>query len=916
MSSTALQLVFDSTDHDLGFLLGALRDALNGIGRADLAARLPWLDGSVSDAATVVDGSCGADEVRLLSLAFQLLNMVEENAARQTRRWMERRHGVGSEPGLWGEQFRRLAAAGIEPAAIAAALPTMQVEPVLTAHPTESKRSTVIDLHREVADLLALRADPELTPGEQLDLRDRLEAALERLWRTDELRAVRPAVESERRNAIHHLAGIFPDVLPRLDARLRRAWSEAGLPAELIAGAEHLPGLSFGLWTGGDRDGHPLVTHTVTAETLAELRTAAIGVQRRRLQRLCEHLSIAERLQPAPAKFLAAIAERAAALGDAGRLAVQRNPGEPWRQFAALMLARLPDADAKTSTGSYATAAELLADLRILHDSLTTVGASRIASAEVEPVQRAVAVFGFHLAALDVRQNSGVHDKAIGQLLIAGGGSSSAWEGADETARVALADRELATPRPFSGPGAALPPVAAEAVATHATLACHIASHGPAGLGALVVSMTRSLSDLLAVYLLAREAGLARWQGDGTAAGLVCPLPVVPLFETVADLEAAPGILAGFLAHPVTKRSLAWQAAHCGHTKPVQQVMLGYSDSCKDGGILASNWNLHRAQRRLAEVAATAGVDLLFFHGRGGTVSRGAGPTHRFLDALPHGTLAAGMRLTEQGETIAQKYGNPATAAYHLELLSAGTVATALIHSRPGVGRHPLAPLLDRLSDTSTDVYRQLLDDPDFIGFFGQATPIDAIEHASYGSRPSRRTGRRTLADLRAIPWVFAWNQSRFYLPGWYGLGSALAGLNADDLAKLREGAASWPFLRWVLTNVETNLASVDPAIMRLYADLVTDVAVRERIFSSIVAEYERTRRMLDAIFGAPVAERRPRMLRTVQLRQVALERLHRRQVALLAAWRATTDQTASERQLPDLLRTVNAIAAGLRTTG
>jgi phosphoenolpyruvate carboxylase len=353
--------------------------------------------------------------------------------------------------------------------------------------------------------------------------------------------------------------------------------------------------------------------------------------------------------------------------------------------------------------------------------------------------------------------------------------------------------------------------------------------------------------------------------------------------------------------------------------------MIGYSDSNKESGILASQWALHRAQSALASLAAEAGVRIRFFHGRGGTISRGAGPTHRFLDALPAGTVNGDLRLTEQGETIAQKYANGVTANFNLELLLAGTAATSL---RPATGAaapvpEPTAAAMDLLVGASREAYEGLLQADGFMEFYSQATPIDALELSSIGSRPSRRTGRRTLADLRAIPWVFSWNQARFYLPGWFGVGHALNHLRQADAAAfenlkdcLRGG---WPFLRYVLMNVETNLASTDERIMADYAGLVPDVEVRTRFLNRIMGEIALTREMLAVCFDRPTMNRRPRAAKTLALRADALRILHREQIELLGRWRAlqaADDEAGAKRMLPELLLSVNAIASGLRTTG
>ncbi len=430
--------------------------------------------------------------------------------------------------------------------------------------------------------------------------------------------------------------------------------------------------------------------------------------------------------------------------------------------------------------------------------------------------------------------------------------------------------------------------------------------------------MTRNVSDLLVVYLLGREAGLTLADREG----LICRLPVVPLFETVEHLGQSAEILDAFLSHPLTRRSLEYQRRLEGTPAPVQQVMIGYSDSNKDGGIFASHWQLYRAQERLAEVGRKHAVRIRFFHGRGGTISRGAGPTNRFLNALPPATRTGDLRMTEQGETIAQKYANHITAVRNLELLLAGvTVTTLAKDQREDDGVHALQPVIDRLITTSRHAYEDLLQADEFLAFFSQATPIDVIEASRIGSRPARRLGQHSLADLRAIPWVFSWSQSRFYLPGWYAVGTALEELMTSDpdaFQSLCEEAARWPALAYLLTNVSTSVLQADLGLMREYAQLVEDQAIRDRIFGMIEAEYLRTHRMLEKIFGTDLLARRPRLSRVLKSRNQGLALLHRQQIELLRRWRAEEhghDQSTDPLFI-QLLVTVNAIASGLRTTG
>jgi phosphoenolpyruvate carboxylase len=897
---------------ELQFVMECFREVLHEAGESELARALPWLDGASPEAAADVPPE---RLVQALSIAFQLLAMVEQRAAVQYRRIVETRQGLAAVPALWGDALAHLSDRGVDSAAIAAALPDIRVEIVLTAHPTEAKRATVLEHHRAIYLLLVRRADPRWTPFERQAIRREMLALLTTLWRTGEIFLDKPDVASERRNILHYLRNVFPDVLPLLDERLRQAWEAAGRDPALLASPGALPRLRFGTWVGGDRDGHPLVTAAVTRESFAELRRSALQLLHGQLRELARSLSLSDQLQEPSAALLARIGEAAAALGPAGEAAVARNPNEPWRQWLNLIQARLPLAP-EPGTPVYAGPAELDADLQALAVDLQAVGAERLAAQLVQPVIRSVRSFGFHLAVLDIRQNSRVHDLALGQLLAAAGipeHDVAAW---DEARRLELLERELASPRPFTRSEAGVGPEADMVLSSYRVLAGELRAHGTGGVGALIVSMTRGVADLLALYLFAREVGLLAETPEGPA----CPIPVVPLFETIDDLERSPGILAAFLDHPFTRRSLEEQRRLRAESDLVQQVMVGYSDSNKDGGLVASMWALYRAQAALAEVGRARGVRVRFFHGRGGTISRGAGPTHRFLKALPAGAVGGDLRLTEQGETIAQKYANRITASYNLELLLAGVARATLLerHARPAP--HALEATMDRLAAWSRAAYAELVTADGFIAFFRQATPVDALEQSRIGSRPARRTGQATLADLRAIPWVFSWSQARFFLPGWYGVGSALAQLRQSDpeaFAELGRQLLAWAPLHYVLSNAATSVTTADPEVMGWYAGLVADVAVRETLLGRILAEYERTRQMLELVYGAPLAERRPNVEAMVRARAQGLRVLHRRQIALLRDWRSGQARgDAADDVLPRLLLTINAIADGLGSTG
>ena len=876
---------------------------------------------------------------KAFTLLFKFMTIVEENAAVQLRRKLEDEHGLTRISGLWGRTLADLKESGFTGEQIADKLPAIRIEPVLTAHPTESRRSTVIDQMREIYLLMVQRENRMWSKKETEQIRDKILAAMQRLWLTGQVFLEKPSVEDELRNVLYYLVNVFPDVLPMLDQRLRTAWKETGFDPDLLARREQLPQVQFGNWVGGDRDGHPFVTDEVTDKTLLKLRRHALLQIKSDLEDLAQKVSISAFEVDVPAGLKERINQLAERAPDAAS-AINRNPGEPWRQYLNLMQQLLPldeqgepilNPDAQHH---YSSAEDVLDDLDLFAQSLEEIDAELISGRDVEPVARNIEAFGFHLAVLDIRQNSHFHDTAVSQLLMEAGIEDGAnfadWT---EQERLDFLNEELKTARPFVGPTQELGKEADAVLSCYRVLYRYIQRYGSAGIGSLIVSMTRSVSDLLVVYLLCREAGLLK-KHNGE---MVCVLPVVPLLETIDDLERGPEILDRFLSHPITQQSMEYRKARHG-ARSSQQVMIGYSDSNKDGGILASLWSLNRAQRELHDVGDKHGVNIRFFHGRGGTVSRGAGPTHRFIAGLPPESMQGDMRLTEQGEVISNKYANPVTALYNLELLQAGTTGLTFgVFDKTNVvadasdrttapnlttSRDHLAGIVDRLYDHSLESYQDLVKSEAFVRFFAQATPIDVIEQSRIGSRPSRRTGQRTFDDLRAIPWVFSWNQSRYFLTGWYGVGSALQTLQrerSDDFSTLSENAINYMPFRYVITNASSAIAHVDTAIMRQWADLVDDRDMADYYLETIVEEYHTTRDMLETLYGHGLRERRPRVYEMIELRSERLEPLHQLQIDQIKHWRALKNQgkeDEAESMLPDMLLVLNAISSGLGSTG
>jgi len=930
-----LTLGFAKVEKDLSWLMGAFQELLSELGEEKIEKALPFRHGASAELPPIEKGKV----TRAYSIAFGLLNVAEEATAAAMRGMNEAINGPAHEPGSWAQALRLMKAEGVDADTLESDLPTLRVEPVLTAHPTEARRRSVLGCMQEIYGILVERSRyGEKHPGER-DRRVRLKVVLERWWRTEEVRTQRPTVDMEREGVIHCLAGSMAQSIAETDRRLRDAWILAGLGKGGPIHPAIRPQLSFGTWVGGDRDGHPLVTPQTTEFSLRQYREASLRLLASSLEKLASRLTLSRKYHGIPPELEKWIGDWRKRVEPEIQSAVGIYQEEPWREAVLLMRHYLP----RVGEGKYGYVQpeDLILDLGVVRRSLIAVGASRLAASEVDPVIRIVEVFGFHLAAMDIRQNSGRHDEAIEELeAVLGTQSKIPYRTRPESERRALLEGWLKK-TPWSAEEAmSAGPAAAEVIGTYQTLTRHAKSHGIDGLGLSIISMTRDVSDLLAIHVFCRAAGLTRPGEDGSE---VCPLPITPLFETLADLQAAPRVVTEFLQHPVTQKTikvLAQQEAQLALRKrvalvdpgegevvlpmqspPILRVMIGYSDSNKDAGILASQWALHRGQRAIRNAAKEQGVSARFFHGRGGTVSRGAGPTHRFLEALPKGTLSGDLRVTEQGEVIGQKYGTVATAAYNLELLLAGTALSSLSLSSARDDEPKMAEVFEHLSAASTKSYRVLIEEPGFLEFFRQATPIDVVERSTIGSRPSRRTGSAGWADLRAIPWVFSWSQSRFFLPGWYGAGSALQEL-AQEHPKLfrilRERVKEWPFARYVFNNLESGLASADLEVGQWYADLVKDPKLRKRILGLVEREFGAVKEGLSQLFPDSWAKRRPRFRFTVERRVRPLRALHHWQVDLLRRWRSVEETGSGDAEvlLGELRQTIAAIAAGLRTTG
>jgi phosphoenolpyruvate carboxylase len=921
-----IQSTFEETQKTLGkpyqdleYLLQALKEALLENGEKEIASIIPW----VNDIQHIDPLNIKPRHLQLYSLLFQLVNLCEINGAVQQRRQKED-ESLSGVNGLWANRIAALKKEGWSEDEIFEVLMEVSIEPVLTAHPTEAKRTTVLEHYRELYLLVVQRENLMYNKLELSNIRHNIKQSLYRLWKTGEIYLEKPDVTDELRNILHYLVNVFPEVISIIDRRLIQAAQFNGLDKERLCEQLTFPGISFGNWVGGDRDGHPLVTAQVTEFALLQLRLNAFVVIKRKLAMLVQRLSFACKLEKLPEDVQQRIQQMVDELGEKGEAFLNRNQGEAFRQFINLMIGKLPVETMRghatqlaDTEGAYVHSKQLVSDLKLLQNALLQYGARSTALDEVVTVIRVVQTFGFHLAAVDIRQNSAFHDKAINQLLLASQSAESGFPDWDEKTRLAFLNKELASARPFTTAKAQLGHEAQTVMDCLRVVEQHTSKYGFNCIGSFIVSMTRSLSDLLAVYVLAREAGLT----EMTDEGMVCKIPVVPLLETIEDLEAGPEILNAFLTHPVTQRSLNYQQVQNEAKYLKQQVMVGYSDSNKDGGILASQWNLYKAQYKLSEVGNQLGVKITFFHGKGGSISRGSGPTHYFVDALAHNALQGGIRLTEQGETIAQKYANKVNAAYNLELLAAGALYKTLKDNKQERSYHPLANVIEKLAASSKKYYEAMMHKEGFMQFFRQATPIDAIETSKIGSRPAKRTGASTVDDLRAIPWVFSWSQARYNMTSWFGLGSALdelAKTSPEDYLKVKTSLREDSFLRYVFTNVDTSLASTDEDIMKAYAELVVEQDVKQAFLELYLNELSLVRKHLGSLIGRSFPERRKSHFHSSQLRAAIMKPLHEKQIGLLRTWRkekAENDPHAERTQL-EIMLTINAIAGAMRTTG
>ncbi|HEY7611463.1 MAG TPA: phosphoenolpyruvate carboxylase [Gemmatimonadales bacterium] len=852
-----------------------------------------------------------ARALQVQGIWFQLLSIAEQNAAMRRRRQIEAERGHEQLRGTFENVISSAADAGIPADEVRRLLEQLRVRPVITAHPTEAKRVTVLEKHRRIYRRLVDLESPRWTPREREALIAGLRNDIELLWLTGELRLAKPTVPQEVYWGLHFFNETLFEAVPDLMGKVERALEEY-YPGESFQVPTFF---QFGSWIGGDRDGNPFVTNDVTRTTLLENRLTGVRRYHRRLGELVRAMSITERAVPVSDRFRQALERELAATGEGDAIAA-RNPGEVFRQYLATMLRRLEVMIRATERGEslvdaagYASADSLINDLKLIETELLDSGRREIAEAVVRPVRREVEAFRFSTVRLDVRENTAKLNAALRALHAATSGGKAPE---DPEAWRAWIGAELARPLTPDAAMPELPKDSAETLGMFALVRRLREEIDREAFGSFVLSMTRSASDVLGAYLLAKTAGLfADTPGVESST-----LPIVPLFETIDDLQRAPVIMKELLGVPLVRRSVRAQGG-------VQEVMIGYSDSNKDGGFLASNWELYKAQIKLTRVGRDAGIPIAFFHGRGGSVSRGGAPTGRAIAAQPAGSIGGRLRITEQGEVVSFKYANRGTAQYQIELLAA-SVAEHTLKSEREEALVPTAEgdeAMEALSGAAMAAYRRLIDDPSLLSYYQAASPLEELTLLNMGSRPARRFGAQSLGDLRAIPWVFAWSQNRHFVPGWYGVGSGILtflqvrGQRGEAL--LARMYADSRLFRLIVDEVEKTLSYVDLDIARQYAELVPEAAVRDAIFPMIEEEYHRTAEAVLRISGArELAERFPRFRRKLARRLPTLNQVSRQQIELLRRFRDSGGDRTHEEQLSALLLSINAIAAGFGATG
>ena len=826
--------------------------------------------------------------MRAFTVYFHLANTAE-----QVHR-VDELKSARSQDRRFPETVTRLRALGHSNDEILAAAGSLDLRPVFTAHPTEASRRSILDKLAEVAMLIEQRTDARDGDTERRRIDRRVDELVDAIWLTDELRRAQPSPEDEARSILYFVGEMVVDGLPELLADVDGALEDLG------GGLGDGVPVRFGSWVGGDRDGNPNVTPSTTLDVLDFQRSRALRILIAEIEGLSAELSVATAVTNVSPALVAQLEEDHDRFPSVTARFRTLSAGEPYRQRCAVIHERLlRTVGDSMGPHAYDRPDELLADLDEMAASLADHGGALLARGRLARVRRLVSTIGFHLATLDIRQHAVVHHETLAGLFADLGLD---YQGLDRAARTALLAEELEGRRPLAPPSRAR----SSTLELFSVIRDGLDRGGADVMKSYIVSMTQGVDDVLAPAVLAREVGLVDIPAGVARVGFV------PLFETIDDLRSIGTVLRDLLAVPAYRRLVELRG-------DVQEVMVGYSDSNKDGGITTSQWEIHKALREIAAVSDETGIRIMVFHGRGGTVGRGGGPTNSAILGQPAGSVNGAMKITEQGEVIADKYGLPRLAQRNLDLALSAVLEATVAHREP---RNDPATVdewnavMELMSGSAFAAYREFLERPGLVEYFTTSTPVEELAAMNIGSRPSRRTTAGAGLDgLRAIPWVFGWTQSRQIIPGWFGVGSALAAARAaghgDALAAM---FAEWQFFGTFLSNVEMTLAKTDLAIARNYVDRLVDPSLHH-LFDAVVEEHDRTVAELTALTGGDLLADLPVLKRTLAVRDVYLDPINLLQVELLARSRAG-DPADADRLQRALLLTVNGVAAGLRNTG
>lgn len=885
-------------------ITGILRDLLRQVIKLREPEVLIMLDDPT--AAATIPEHLVEHALQAIGIWLQLMNIAEENASIRNRRDIEKQGGPDQVIGSFSHAVAQVAAAGVPPETVARVLSNINVGPTITAHPTEAKRVTVLEIHRRIYLKLYELESPRWTPRERDNLLAALKNEIDLLWLTGEIRIEKPTVESEVAWGLHFFREALFDRTPVLCETLQAAISRhyPELPATGVS-----PPLRYSSWIGGDRDGNPFVTVDTTRAALRENRLAAVRRLDTRLQEVARLISISAYEIAVPSAFQAEIDRQLEACGSKAEI-IARNPTEPFRQFFSALRKRLAATINENPVAKpLATVAELIALLQLCEQTLADMKGGGLASGLVRPVRWEAEIFGFRTNSLDLRQNTTVINRVLGEIWqkLNPLASDPPKPGSESWGKWLAS--ELEKPLGFLPQFMNTSEEATELLALLTLIRETLDGPDPASIGTFILSMTQTADDVLGLYLLAKYCGLF---ADPTARE-TCRIRIVPLFETIDDLRAAPAIMATLLAKPLVRSSVA---ANGG----TQEIMLGYSDSNKDGGFFAASFELFEAQRSLIRIAREQGVPVSFFHGRGGSVSRGGAPTGRAIAAQPAGTIGGHMRVTEQGEVVSSKFANRGTALNNLEVLT----SSVLLHTLKSADAPELRVVpeqqqaVEDIARLSFKAYRKLAEDPGLITYFQSASPVEELALLKIGSRPSRRFGAKGISDLRAIPWVFAWSQNRHLLTGWYGLGYALddflSARGGEGLHLLRQMFVKSPGFRLAVDEVEKSLFLADMDVAERYAALVPSRNDAERLFALIRHEHRRTSKVVLELSGAKVlCERFQGFRRRFERVRPMVDQANHWQVQLLQQTRSEKGKDALN--MP-LLMTMNCVAAGLGWTG